>query len=373
MHHDEARALFRAHAAARLRGDEAEARRLADRLGPAEEAAHLLFTLHLMTAAVFEEFGSRPDPGDLAELTERLHDAHYREGGAFNAIRAEAMVRACCGEGRLAAEIPFDEQPGYMWAVITELVDPGITDAELAERFAMAEALAETGFGEAFVRLWPGVPVPNDAVAPQGERASEETGAAAPAAPTPRGGRVLEELEVAVSAAPSAPQGEPVPEEPGAAASAAAPAPQGERMADEPGSTASAAVPAILDGRAAEEPESAASAVLSERRSDDVARESGVAASTASLARGDRLSAASGSTAAPGSVFTEEGTGGAVHDREAEPPGSIEPSGPARPAEPVAPAEPAEPAPSAAPAEPAAPDRVLEGTAPSRSKGEPTP
>lgn len=157
MHDEATRALYRAHATARLRGDTAGARRLTARLGPEEETAHLLFVLHLLASVVFDELGTAPDPCDLAELTKRLHDKHYREGGTFRALHAEAMIRACLDEGHLLAEIPFKEQPGYMWAVMEELTERGISDAELAEHFEMAEEVCATSFTETYARVAPEV------------------------------------------------------------------------------------------------------------------------------------------------------------------------------------------------------------------------
>ncbi|MQM28381.1 hypothetical protein [Glycomyces albidus] len=161
--------LFRAHATARLRGDTETALGLAVQIGEARRMAHLLFVLYLFCQVVVEEFGTRPDPEDLAALTKRLHEKHYRPGNGFCAIRAEALVRAVCGESLLMTEVPVSEQPGYMWAVMTELVDPGVTDGALMELFAGAEVigaevLSDTGramFGEPF-----GPPAPRTEAAP---------------------------------------------------------------------------------------------------------------------------------------------------------------------------------------------------------------
>lgn len=135
-------ALFRAHATARLTGDTTEAERLAASIGDDQRMSHLLFTLTLFNQFVREELGFEPDPADLAALTKRLHDKHYRPGGSFEALRAEAMVRAVTVESILLTEIPHTEQAAYMWAVIDELADPATTESELAERFDLA---AETG------------------------------------------------------------------------------------------------------------------------------------------------------------------------------------------------------------------------------------
>jgi hypothetical protein len=139
MNRETANTLFQAHATARLRGDTAEATRLASRIGPELHMKHAVFLTALLAGIIVEEYGSRPDPSDLAELTKRLHTKHFDTGSTFNALYAEAMIRAVCGDSVLLTEIPFAEQPSYMWAVMTELVDPDITVAELTERFELAE------------------------------------------------------------------------------------------------------------------------------------------------------------------------------------------------------------------------------------------
>ena len=139
MNREAANTLFQAHATARLRGDTAEATRLASLIGPELHMKHAVFLTALLAGIVVEEYGSQPDPTDLAELTKRLHDKHFGSGSNFNALYAEAMIRAVCGDSVLLTEIPFAEQPSYMWAVMTELVDPAITEAELTERFDLAE------------------------------------------------------------------------------------------------------------------------------------------------------------------------------------------------------------------------------------------
>jgi hypothetical protein len=132
-------ALFRAHATARLRGETAEALGLALQIGEAQRMSHMVFLIALFTQAVYEEFGARPDPEDLAALTRRLHEKHYAANPGFNALRSEALVRAVCGESFWFNEVPLAEQPGYMWAVMGELVPSDSTDTQLAERFALAD------------------------------------------------------------------------------------------------------------------------------------------------------------------------------------------------------------------------------------------
>jgi hypothetical protein len=139
MDHSDALALFRAHATARLTGDTDTAERLTKLIGEGQLTSHLLFTLSLFNQFTIEELGDRPDPEDLAAFTKRLHDKHVRPGHHFNALRAEAMIRAVCGESHLLAEIPHREQTAYMWAVIDELAEPDLTETELAERFDLAE------------------------------------------------------------------------------------------------------------------------------------------------------------------------------------------------------------------------------------------
>jgi hypothetical protein len=158
MNREAAQTLFRAHAAARLRGDTVEAARLASQIGPELRMNHVLFLTALLAGVIVEEYGSRPDPTDLAALTKRLHDKHFSADPTFNALRAEAMIRAVCGESILLTEIPFAEQPGYIWAVLAELVPPDISDDELAEYFDLAEEAGLTWMSEtleATVRNYP--------------------------------------------------------------------------------------------------------------------------------------------------------------------------------------------------------------------------
>ncbi|MDA1361798.1 hypothetical protein O1R50_19375 [Glycomyces luteolus] len=143
-------ALFRAHATARLTGDTVETERLAAAIGDEQCMHHLLFTLTLFSQFVFEELGYEPDPADLAALTKRLHDKHYPPENQFEALRAEAMARAVTGESGLLNEIPHTEQAAYMWAVIDELADKTMTEAELAERFQLAEEARAEMLSEAF-------------------------------------------------------------------------------------------------------------------------------------------------------------------------------------------------------------------------------
>lgn len=139
MEHDKDTALFRAHAAARLTGDTVEAVRLAAQIDDEQRMHHLLFTLTLFTQFVVEELGYEPDPDDLAALTKRLHDKYFQPGGTFEALRAEAMVRAVTTEPVLLYEIPSAEQASYMWAAIDHLADKSMTEDELTERFELAE------------------------------------------------------------------------------------------------------------------------------------------------------------------------------------------------------------------------------------------
>ncbi|WP_030160442.1 hypothetical protein [Glycomyces sp. NRRL B-16210] len=134
-----ATALFRAHATARLRGEAVEAAGLAAQIGEARQMTHLLFLICLLAGVVHQEYGDRPDPDDLAALTKRLHERHFPTDPTFNALRAEAMVRAVCGESALLNEVPADEQAEYAWAVMHELIGTDITDEELKRRFEQIE------------------------------------------------------------------------------------------------------------------------------------------------------------------------------------------------------------------------------------------
>ncbi|MDA1368341.1 hypothetical protein [Glycomyces algeriensis] len=109
---------------------------------------HVLFLTALLAGVIVEEYGSQPDPTDLAKITKRLHDKHFRTDPTFNALRAEAMIRAVCGESILLTEIPFAEQPGYIWALLAELVPPDITDDELTDHFDLAEEAGLTWMSE---------------------------------------------------------------------------------------------------------------------------------------------------------------------------------------------------------------------------------
>lgn len=143
-------ALFRAHATARLQGDTEESSRLAARIEPGQRVTHLLFLVSLLAEIVIEEYGSQPDPSDLAAITKRLHDKHFESNPNFNALRAEAMVRAVCGDSVLLTEIPHAEQPAYLWAAIGELIEPDLTDTRLTALFDRAEESGLACLTEAF-------------------------------------------------------------------------------------------------------------------------------------------------------------------------------------------------------------------------------
>jgi hypothetical protein len=145
---------------------------------------HLLFLVSLLAQAVVEEYGSQPDPGDLAAVTKRLHHRHFETNPGFNALRAEATIRAVCGESVLLTEIPHAELPAYLWAVIGELVEPDLTDAELSELFDCAEESGLECLTEAFeetirnhprrtTRQEPTPPDPQSAAKPETETEAE--------------------------------------------------------------------------------------------------------------------------------------------------------------------------------------------------------
>ena len=178
------RALFRAHAAARLRRDTPEALTLALQIGEEKRMAHLLYVLYLFTQTVYDEFGSAPDPWDLAELTKHLHERRFQPGGGFWAIRAEAMVRGVCGDSALLTEVPVAEQATYMWAVITELVDPEVTDVQIAEALDRAEAVGAEIVRAGWDSMFTDLPAPRPAPEPAWE-------AAAPVRTDPRDDRTV--------------------------------------------------------------------------------------------------------------------------------------------------------------------------------------
>lgn len=181
-------ALFRAHAAARFHLDTTEANRLAATLRPEHRMAHLLFHMTLFAQVVIDEWGSAPDPGDLADLTRGLHAKHFAKDRNFNALKAEAMIRAVCGESLLLTEIPQAEQPGYMWAVMNELVRPDTADADLAERFEVAEEVGLDWLKEAFeksIRIHPMHTAPAETDAEVGCQPKPEPEATSAAATEP--------------------------------------------------------------------------------------------------------------------------------------------------------------------------------------------
>jgi hypothetical protein len=153
---------FQAHAAARLRGDTTEAARIASQFTERERHTHMIFVQSLFAGVVIDALGTRPDPSDLAEVAKRLHDKHFQPdtstGPAFVALRAEAMIRALFGEEFLLFEIPFGEQPGYMWAVMAELCGSELTDDRLAEHFRAAAEIARDGIDGAAETFAPAPP-----------------------------------------------------------------------------------------------------------------------------------------------------------------------------------------------------------------------
>lgn len=198
-------ALFRTHAAARFRLDTTEANHLAATLRPEHRMAHLLFQMTLFAQVVIDEWGSAPDPGDLADLTRNLHRKHFPKDPNFNALKAEAMIRAVCGESLLLTEIPQAEQPGYMWAVMNELVGPDATDADLAERFEVAEEAGLDLLKEAFEQAIQVHPEPTAAPAAPGAEPAPET----EPVPEPQPARAPEPEAVPESAIESEPETEP--------------------------------------------------------------------------------------------------------------------------------------------------------------------
>lgn len=144
---------FRAHAAARLRGDAAEAAQIASEFTEQERRLHLIFVQSLFAGVVVDALGDRPDPFDLARFAKRLHDEHFQRDACgeptFLALRAEAMIRSLFGEEFLLFEIPYAEQPGYMWAVMAALCGPEPTDDQLAAHSATAAEYARDGIDSA--------------------------------------------------------------------------------------------------------------------------------------------------------------------------------------------------------------------------------
>ncbi|WP_199037823.1 hypothetical protein [Glycomyces salinus] len=150
MSHDEITAAYRAHAKARLRGDTAEARRLADQARMEGRITHLIFTTTLFGEIVLDHFGDELDRTALAALTKRLHQRH-RDDDRFHPLKAEAMVKAMFDQRpQVLMEIAQAEQPTYMWAVMEALIDPGESEEAMDERFDLAEQLGREWLAGAF-------------------------------------------------------------------------------------------------------------------------------------------------------------------------------------------------------------------------------
>ncbi|GAB3995915.1 hypothetical protein GCM10029992_14480 [Glycomyces albus] len=150
MSQDEITAAYRAHAKARLRGDSAEARRLADAMSIEGRITHLIFTTTLFGEIVLDHFGDELDRTALAALTKRLHEKH-RDDDRFHPLKAEALVRAMYNQSpQVLMEIAQAEQPTYMWAVMEALIDPGESEVAMEERFDLAEELGREWLAGAF-------------------------------------------------------------------------------------------------------------------------------------------------------------------------------------------------------------------------------
>lgn len=148
--HDRITAAYRSHAPARLRGDRAEARRLADRFGFERRPTHLVFTFRLFAQVVLDHFGDDLDRVALAAFTERLWKRH-RGDIRFEPLRAEVLIRSIYGEREALTEIARAEQSGCLWAVMEVLVDPSSGRAEPDDRFEVAERLGHEWLAEIFV------------------------------------------------------------------------------------------------------------------------------------------------------------------------------------------------------------------------------
>ena len=130
-------ALFRAHAAAVLRGDTAEAARVLEAIRPASWLGHQLFVLALFTSTVTDHFGPDLDRTELDQFTTRLRTAHP----GLHWLRAEALIRASYGETSLYLDVPQSEHWTLMWAVLTCLTPPDTQPETLHERFDHADHL----------------------------------------------------------------------------------------------------------------------------------------------------------------------------------------------------------------------------------------
>lgn len=60
------------------------------------------------------------------------------------------VVRAIYGEHEALTEIAHAEQSSYLWAVMEALVEPGSSEAELEERFDLADQIGREWLAEVF-------------------------------------------------------------------------------------------------------------------------------------------------------------------------------------------------------------------------------
>jgi hypothetical protein len=132
---DAAERLFREHAIAVFRRDQAEITRTQGLLYPECYLAHQLFTFALFAAAMVDHFGDDFDRARLADLMASLRAA--RPGIAW--LRAEALVRICYGESSLYMDVPQSEQFSLMWAVLEQVITYETSDSELEALFEDAD------------------------------------------------------------------------------------------------------------------------------------------------------------------------------------------------------------------------------------------
>lgn len=166
MNQDQITDLYRAHANARLRRDQDEARRIADEAGIAPELrmTHLIFTFSLFGQVILDHFGDELDRNALAAFTKQLWHKHKGDH-RFHPLEAEALIRAVYGETHFLTEIAQNNQSHYLWSIMEELVDPASSEADLDERFDAADQLGREWLAEAlesptFARWRPDRPTP---------------------------------------------------------------------------------------------------------------------------------------------------------------------------------------------------------------------
>lgn len=167
MKYQERLALFREHAAAVLRRDQAGVDRLGARIGSDLYLHHQLFVFTLFASAVTDHFGDELDRAELGDLMAELRSA--RPG--LHWLQAEALIRLCYDESGLYMEVPQSEHPQLMWAVLALIVPPDPNETTLAVLFDRADELGREVVSRVFEteRLFGWADEPEETEDPQPE------------------------------------------------------------------------------------------------------------------------------------------------------------------------------------------------------------